>query len=254
MLAMSRLRRWFSRLRGDGVIRHAESRIMRILERQNAQLSLIMKHLDVPETVDPSVWDSVAQPGELAFHKRPNIRSTGQWEAKNAQFWQRRGFSAEGWDGKLIVDVGAGSRLRSLFFRGARIIAIEPLAEKYIAEVEWQDLDRAEQVYAVPAEKDIPELHGRADLLVSMNALDHGYDFEAAVMNISRYLKPDGLAHLSFDRHDRPDNLHQLLLDDRTARAVFDRCDLAVERFEQWGRYHAGPGPKALHYWLRRRR
>lgn len=247
------MKRWVKRARGDDALRRAEARITRLLERQSAQLAEILNRLEVPATVDPESWGTVAQPGELAFHKRPGLRSSAEWEVKNVAFWERRGFDADGWKGKLIVDVGAGSRLRTLYFRGATVAAIEPLADKFIAEVEWQDLGRADEIYAVPAEKDVPELHGRADLVVSMNVLDHGYDFEAAVGNISRYLKPDGLAHLSFDTHDKPDKLHQLLLDDRTARAVFDRCGLMVERSEQWGRYHAGPGPRALHYWLRPR-
>jgi SAM-dependent methyltransferase len=250
---MSRIKRWLKRARGDDAIRRTEARIMKVLERQNAQLAEIINRLERPVAIKPETWSKVAQPGELAFHKRPGLRSSTEWETKNAEFWERRRFSPDGWEGKWIVDVGAGSRLRTLYFRGAKVAALEPLADKYIAEVEWQDLDRADEVYAEPAEKDIPELHGRADLLVSVNVLDHGYDFEAAVANIRRYLKPVGLAYLSFDTHDRPDDLHQLMLDDATARAIFDRCGLELERFEQWGRYHAGAGPRALHYWLRPR-
>jgi SAM-dependent methyltransferase len=248
---MSRIKRWLKRARGDEALRRTETRIIKLIEQQNAQLAEILSRLDRPVAISPERWNSVAQPGELAFHKRPGLRSSDEWETKNVEFWGRRKFSPDGWHGKWIVDVGAGSRLRTLYFQGAKLAAIEPLADKFIAEVEWQDLDRADEVYAAPAEKDIPELHGRADLLVSVNVLDHGYDFEAAVANIRRYLKPDGLAYLSFDQHDRTDDLHQLMLDDATARAVYDRCGLAVERFEQWGRYHAGTGPRALHYWLR---
>jgi hypothetical protein len=85
------------------------------------------------------------------------------------------------------IDVGSGSRLRTLFFKGARIAAIEPLAQRFIAEVEWQDLDQAAEIYPVPAEEDIPELHNRADLVVSINALDHGFNFEQAIRNIRKY-------------------------------------------------------------------
>jgi SAM-dependent methyltransferase len=248
---MLSVKRWLKRARGDDALRRTEARIMKMLEKQNAQLAEIMTRLDRPVAINPETWSNVAQPGELAFHKRPGLRSSGEWETKNVEFWGRRRFSPDAWEGKWIVDVGAGSRLRTLYFKGARIAAIEPLAEKFIAEVEWQDLDQAEEVYAVPAEKSIPELEGRADLLVSVNVLDHGYDFEAAITNIRRYLKPDGLAYLSFDQHERPDKLHQLMLDDASATAVFDRCGLDIERSEQWGRYHAGSGPRALHYWLR---
>jgi SAM-dependent methyltransferase len=250
------LKRWLKRARGDTALRHTEARIMKALERQNVQLAEILtrlSRLEKPATINPETWSAIAQKGELAFHKRPNLRSTDQWETENAKYWARRKFSPDGWDGKLVVDVGAGSRLRTLYFQGAQIAAIEPLGDKYLAEVEWQDLDRAAEMYSVPAEKDIPELHGRADLVVSVNALDHGYDFEAAIANIRAYLKPDGLAYLTFDQHERPDDLHQLMIDDSKARAIFDRCGLDVERHEEWGRYHGASGPPALHYWLRPR-
>jgi SAM-dependent methyltransferase len=253
---MTRIRRWLKRARGDDALHHAETRIMRALERQNVQLAEILarlSRLEKPVVINPETWSKVAQPGELAFHKRPNLRSSAEWQTKNTRFWAARKFSPEGWEGKWVIDVGAGSRLRTLFFRGAKIAAIEPLADKFIAEVEWQDLDQADEVYPVPAEKDIPELHGRADLLVSVNVLDHGYDFEAAITNIRRYLKPDGLAYLTFDQHERPDDLHQLMVDDIKARAIFHRCGLDLERHEEWGRYHGAAGPPALHYWLRPR-
>ncbi len=179
---------------------------MKALERQNEEFAEILSRLNrlnSPTAISPDTWSSVAQRGELAFHKRPNLRSSGEWEAKNSEFWPRRGFTAEGWDGKLVVDVGAGSRLRTLYFKGARIAAIEPLADEFIAQVEWQDLDQAAEIYGVPAEKDIAELHDRADLIVSINALDHGYDFEAAIKNLRGYLKPDGRAYLTFDQHEK---------------------------------------------------
>jgi SAM-dependent methyltransferase len=253
---MASIKQWLKRARGDNALRHTETRIMKALERQNVQLAEILtrlSRLEKPVAINPETWSKVAQPGELAFHKRPNLRSSAEWDSKNTKFWAAREFSPEGWDGKWIVDVGAGSRLRTLYFQKAKIAAIEPLADKFIAEVEWQDLDQADEVYAVPAEKDIPELHGRADLLVSVNVLDHGYDFEAAITNIRHYLKPDGLAYLTFDQHERPDDMHQLMIDDTKARAIFDRCGLDLERYEEWGRYHGAAGPPALHYWLRPR-
>ena len=251
---MAKITRWMKRARGDNVLRLTEKRIMKKLERQDVQLAEILVRLsriEKPMTVNPETWRQVAQPGELAYHKRPNLRSSGEWETKNAQYWARRGFNPDGWEDALIVDVGAGSRLRTLYFRGARIAAIEPLADKFLAEVEWQDLDQAAEVYPVPAEKDIPELHGRADLVVSCNVLDHGYDFEAAIANIRQYLKPDGHAYLTFDQHERPDDMHQLMIDDSKAKDIFERCGLVLERSAQWGRYHGTAGPPALHYWLR---
>lgn len=102
----------------------------------------------------------------------------------------------------------------------------------------------------MPVEKDIAELHGRADLIVSVNALDHGYDFEAAIKNLRGYLKPDGRAYLTFDQHEKPDDMHQLMIGDSKAKEIFTRNGFVVDRAETWGRYHGTPGPRALHYWL----
>lgn len=203
--------------------------------------------------VDRRRWSSVAQTGELEFHKKPNSRSEPTWDENNSRLWRRLGFEPDSWEGKLIVDVGAGSRLRTLFFRGARIAAIEPLAKEFMTEVEWQDLDKADEIYAVPAEEEIPELIGRADLVVSINTLDHGFDFPRAIANVRRYLKDSGRAFLSFDQHDVPDRMHPLVLNDQIAREVFALYDLDVTNFEESGRYHGGTGPKALNYWLQPR-
>jgi hypothetical protein len=43
----------------------------------------------------------------------------------------------------------------------------------------------------VPTEQ-LPELECRADFVVSINALDHGFDSAQGVQNIRRDLKPDG--------------------------------------------------------------
>jgi hypothetical protein len=103
----------------------------------------------------------------------------------------------------------------------------------------------------VPAEVDIPELHGRADLLVSINALDHGYDFGQAISNLRRYLADDGRAFISFDQHEQPDEMHPLVLDAGTVDRLLGEAGFEVERFEASGRYHGGPGLPALNYWLR---
>lgn len=58
------------------------------------------------------------------------------------------------------MDLGAGSKLRTKFFTDAKIIAIEPLAEKFMKEIEWCDLKDAYRVYSRPAEDFIGELEG----------------------------------------------------------------------------------------------
>ncbi len=280
---MSRLIELLKRARGDASIRHTE----RVLGERIRQLSLQVADLqaavdrntaaseDVKDRVismgptsrkaasrsthrapvslstDSESWKTLAQEGELEFHKKPNVRSGDQWEVDTDRKWTNFGFDRDGWADKLIVDVGAGSRLRTKWFRDARIAAIEPLGERFVEEVEWQDLDQADELYPVPAEQLIPELVGRADLVVSINALDHGYDFAGAATSIRKYLKDDGLAFLSFDQHEVPDEMHPLVLNEEITREVFEGAGFEITHFEEAGRYHGGPGLLALNYWLR---
>jgi SAM-dependent methyltransferase len=202
--------------------------------------------------IDRDAWAQAAQNGELDFHKRHNFRAEEQvWRTCVERDWKILGLEPTGWEGKFIIDVGAGSRLRSLYFQGATLAVLEPLADRYMSEVEWHDLDKADEVYSVPAEQLVPELEGRADFIVSINALDHGFDFAEGVRNIRRYMKPDATALLSFDMHDKPDDMHPLILTDEIVRKIFEGAGFAIEKSEQGRRYHGADGPLATHYWLR---
>jgi SAM-dependent methyltransferase len=226
--------------------------ILRRTESEVKSLRLAIEPPDAVLTGDANTWKQTAQPGELAFHKSKNIRSGAQWVSGNKVFWRNQGFSPKGWEGKVIVDVGAGSRLRTLFFKGAHIVAIEPLAQEFLKEVEWQDLDKAAEIHASPAEVLIPGLVGRADLIVSVNALDHGFEFERAIQNLRQYIKPEGLVYLSYDQHEKPDEMHPLILNDKISRGVFERSGFRVAKAKEKSRYHGGDaGPNALCYWLK---
>jgi hypothetical protein len=197
-------------------------------------------------------WASAAQEGELDFHKRHNFRAEQEvWWTHVQRDWEALGLKPTGWDGKVIIDVGAGSKLRSLYFEGATLVVLEPLADRYMSEVAWHDLDKADEIYSAPAEQFVPELEGRGDLIVSINALDHGFDFAGGVRNIRRYMKPDATALLSFDMHDRPDDMHPLILTDEICQKIFLEAGFKIEKSEKGRRYHGAAGPQATHWWLR---
>src|SRR5437016_84137 len=108
-----------------------------------------VKHTLRP-TIDRDAWAEAAQNGELDFHKRHNFRAEEQvWRTCVERDWKILGLEPTGWEGKFIIDVGAGSRLRSLYFKGATLAVLEPLADRYMSEVEWHDLDKADEVYSV---------------------------------------------------------------------------------------------------------
>lgn len=263
------------RLRGDGLVRTTSERHLREfkrlkasaaeqagqLARVEAQLVRVEKQLErllerVPveprTSIDRDVWASRAQEGEFTFHKyNTGFRGDDDvWNTAVDTDWRAAGFEPGDWAGKTILDVGAGSRLRSLWFKGADVVVLEPLADRVRAEVPWNDFDQAKAVYNAPGEEFIPELENSADLIVSINALDHGFDIAESVRNIRRYLKPDGLAFLSFDMHDEPDYMHPLVLSNEIMLAIYADAGLDVEKVEPARRYHGADG-KAFHYWLR---
>ncbi|KNX36843.1 methyltransferase domain-containing protein [Luteipulveratus halotolerans] len=204
-------------------------------------------------TSDQDSWRTKAQVGELGFHVHDTFRQHDeQWWPVIDGEWREMGFSPEGWRDRTVVDVGAGSRLRSLWFEGASIIAIEPLADQYMEQVAWSDLTRATEVYSVPGETFVPEVEGRADLVVSINALDHGYDLATSIGNIGRYLKPGATAFVSFDMHDTvTDEMHPMVVRHDDLVELFPRIGLKLVRTaEHSRRYHGATGPKARHYWL----
>lgn len=102
-----------------------------------------------------------------------------------------------------LLDVGCGptGRLASLVkYKGEKgyWAAIDPLLEHYqgFAEV---SLDGYDKLLSVPCEELQPDLVNSFDIVVSLNALDHGYDFKKCISNIFQYLKPNSGALLSFD-------------------------------------------------------
>jgi hypothetical protein len=153
--------------------------------------------------------------------------------------------------GRTVIDFGAGSKLRSRYFEQARVIAIEPLADRFRA-LDFCDLDAAAAVYARPGEERIEELVGQADLLVSINVLDHCFDFDLAVSNVAAYLRPSGTAFLSFDLHEAADEMHPLLLTEESCVRSFEHAGLVIRRKSAGvGAFGASYGHgQAINFWL----
>ncbi|WP_037392879.1 methyltransferase domain-containing protein [Sinorhizobium fredii] len=189
--------------------------------------------------VDETTWSSEAQAGELAFHKRPNFRSNEEGFRKgNSSFFTGLGYTPTDMVGKTVVDLGAGSKLRAKFFEGSKIVAIEPLGDKFIEEVAWCDLKDAEKVFSFPAEYRISEIEGTVDFLFSINVLDHCYDFETIIGNIHAYLKTGGTCCLSFDCHAKVDKLHPIIINEKVATQIFFDIGFRIDKFLRTPSYH----------------
>ena len=223
------------------------------------QLSFRLKRKILRAAVAPLLgrrrsWRWLAQRAELHFHQNNQWRQTDEFHRHTAELFQHFGFSPGCFAGGTVVDLGAGSKLRTTYFLGARLIAVEPLAEEFLRTIPWCDLRRAEQVFARPAEERIPSLSGAADAVISINVLDHCYDLAPILENLATYLKPGGLGFLSFDSHEAADVLHPLPLAGGAVEAAIPETALVVEKLT------VGLGPlgpmygqgRALNYWLRK--
>ena len=205
------------------------------------------------------LWKEQSQKGEFDFHKTNTWRQSTKFMEDTILLFDSFGFSRQDYAGKKVVDLGAGSKLRSKYFEHAEWIAIEPMADDCIREIEWCDLEDAKAVYSLPAEDLIPELVNEVDFLFSINVLDHCFDFRAIIDNIYQYLKEDGMAFVSFDAHFVTDEMHPLILSDKICTKIFEEAGFKIKKkskgFE--GQFKKlkntdtyGHGSFCLNYWL----
>lgn len=195
-------------------------------------------------------WAEVAQLGELEYHKTPNWRHDDSlFRENNDKLFRNLGFSSDDFKGAVICDYGAGSRLRAKFF-DAYIVAIEPLADRFIEEVPWCDLKSAQELYNMPAEDLVPGLNGRVDFLFSINVLDHCFDFERCIDNAISYMKSGGTMFLAFDCHERTDELHPIVVNEAICVKMFFDKGLRIHRMMRIEPFHAGIAKYALAFFM----
>ena len=206
-------------------------------------------------------WLNEGQKAELDFHIKNEWRRSPDFMENTKLLFLGFGFSRNQFANKTILDMGAGSKLRTLYFADAKIIALEPLADDYLNKVEYSDLKKADEVYSLPAEDFIPELVERVDFCISINVLDHCYNFQKVCQNIYKYLKHGGTAFLSFDSHALTNPSHPLFIRyNECFNTLFD-CGFVIEKFSQgfpdiYLNYKNvktyGHGEICLNYWLRK--
>ena len=204
---------------------------------------------------DREAWQDKAQPGEFNWHVKNKWRPSPAFMEQTIGLFDWFGFHREQYAGRTVIDLGAGSKLRTKYFLDARLVAIEPLADRFRAEIDWCDLDDAAVVEALPAEQLIDAHVRTADLVISINVLDHCFDFERIIENVMAYMRHDGTAMLSFDKHTKTDSMHPLVLTEEVCEATFDKYGLRVVEVTKGGngmlrRNTYGHGPYCLNYRL----
>jgi len=174
-------------------------------------------------------WEQKAQEGEFRFHRTNKWRQSEDFMRQTRKLFDYFGFDQESYQGKTIIDLGSGSKMRCKYFKNADLICIEPLADRFIKEIQWCDLSEASKVFSTPAELLIEECVNKADLVMSVNVLDHCYNFENIIENVYKYLKKGGMAFLSFDKHDITDEMHPLLLNEDVCQKIFNEKGFKIK-------------------------
>lgn len=192
-------------------------------------------------------WVSIAQPGELRFYAQ---HPPFDVEAFVAGQWARFGFARDAFAGQVLIDLGCGPTVQAAWFTGVkRLIAIDPLAVRYSEHVPWNRLHLAHKVYTYAAEERIKAIVGKADALISRNALDHGFDFGQSARNIAAYLKPSGFAFISVDCHEPADPLHQMRLTPDHCESCYAAAGLLIEKHATSPAHGHG---QSHQWWLRK--
>jgi SAM-dependent methyltransferase len=196
---------------------------------------------------DTNIWVD-AQRGEFDWHyKNPWRADDWDFIINTKTLFEYFNFERDDFKYKSILDVGAGPRLRTKYFKNAIITALEPLGERYICNFKWCDL-RDVPLYVNAIEEFIPELANQFDFIISINALDHCYDFSLAVSNMCQYLKHDGLLFLSYDCCEGSDLLHPLNLNEELSEKVFKLHGLNYSN--KFRHLPYSPGKYSINYWL----
>ena len=101
-------------------------------------------------------------------------------------------------NGKIVVDIGSGPLGGIIREMNCKIgIAIDPLNNKY-ERMGWIVEEKGFIPMVAPGES-LPLIDGYADIVCTMNALDHMMNVDQAMKEMARVLKPSGKLYIKVD-------------------------------------------------------
>ena len=204
-------------------------------------------------------WEQHSQNFELKWWREHPPPALAGARETSRRMLQRLGFPAPDYfSRKTVIDIGCGPTGRLSWFNAGSFIAVDPLLTDYKL-LRTVRLEPYTNFHEVPAEHRIHELEGIADAVLCINALDHGYDFCAAIVNIRSYLKPGGLFLLSLgvDNPHPPDHTHPIRVTHDYVTTFLQAAGFRVDRIAHGHAYPLGDdkwddtysGAPAFHWW-----
>jgi SAM-dependent methyltransferase len=150
--------------------------------------------------------------------------------------------------GRTILDVGCGPLPWSIAFDECRIVALDPLIDRYEAAgfPLHEFTDRVTFVRGFAEAMPFPA--ASFDAVIAVNSIDHVDDFARAAGELKRVLKPSGVVRMEVHYHP-PTTLEPQVLDDEKVLAHLGEVGMAKVSEELPGgiyRHSDDPGEKIV--------
>ncbi|MEI9895157.1 MAG: methyltransferase domain-containing protein [Chthoniobacter sp.] len=111
------------------------------------------------------------------------------------------------YQGKVLIDVGCGSRPVLDYFQQGQKFFLDPLLADYVKipamETHWQR-HPASHRFCLPAEESVTDLYDRGDFVLCWNVINHSWDPFRIVEQIRSYAKSGAKILLGTDLCERP--------------------------------------------------
>jgi SAM-dependent methyltransferase len=146
-------------------------------------------------------------------------------------------------EGKIIADFGCGPRGSLVWASDAQLrIGIDVLADRYADEF-TDNITSHGMIYVKSTEKVIPLPSAFIDVMFTINAIDHVYDFPRMCTEILRILKPGGELIGSFNLEepptfDEPQQLNEIVIKEN----LLKHLEVRSYRITEQGRHEEDDG------------
>jgi ubiquinone/menaquinone biosynthesis C-methylase UbiE len=128
----------------------------------------------------------------------------------------------DAFNGKRIIDIGAGPISGITVFKTAEVYCLDPLYHEYLRVGFPLHYYNARFVHAFSEDMPLPDEY--FDAVIAVNSIDHVDDFEKTAQEIKRILKPGGLIAIHAHYH-KPFANEPLELNDERFMKAFGWCN-----------------------------